>query len=420
MSAPDPRPPAPDTVRGRPLLMVIDPQARRTDGESVRIAKDVLCAGAQTKICLPEGPEDVERALARRGARRPVVVGDDRALLRVVELLHRRRELADATLSVVPVGGSATVALAHSLGVPTDAVTAARTVLGGVVRPRDLLVDESGGVVLGGLRIPSGLAPHGAHGMPDDGCGAASGPEGHGPGSRGGAAGGGAAGGVECRCGSGGPGGSGGSGGSGGPSGGSGGPGGFSSGPCGSCGSGGSGGPGGPCDACASYDARGSCGSCGHDRHDHRSREGEDGGGPPGHDTEGDGHRPWWTPAARTARTALTLLSLPMIGLAGGARRPAHPPPQRLRIEADGVLLTDLDRPVERVSVSTAAPGGGLAEVVVHPHAADGPLRTRARAVTVSGQDFRYHADALIRGPVRSRTWTVLAEAWSLMLPHRP
>ncbi|MFI7308967.1 hypothetical protein [Streptomyces hygroscopicus] len=397
--------------------MVIDPQARRTDGESVRIAKDVLCAGAQTKICLPEGPEDVERALARRGARRPVVVGDDRALLRVVELLHRRRELADATLSVVPVGGSATVALAHSLGVPTDAVTAARTVLGGVVRPRDLLVDESGGVVLGGLRIPSGLAPHGAHGMPDDGCGAASGPEGHGPGSRGGAAGGGAAGGVECRCGSGGPGGSGGSGG---PSGGSGGPGGFSSGPCGSCGSGGSGGPGGPCDACASYDARGSCGSCGHDRHDHRSREGEDGGGPPGHDTEGDGHRPWWTPAARTARTALTLLSLPMIGLAGGARRPAHPPPQRLRIEADGVLLTDLDRPVERVSVSTAAPGGGLAEVVVHPHAADGPLRTRARAVTVSGQDFRYHADALIRGPVRSRTWTVLAEAWSLMLPHRP
>ncbi|MBU3871762.1 hypothetical protein KN815_49300, partial [Streptomyces sp. 4503] len=137
-------------------------------------------------------------------------------------------------------------------------------------------------------------------------------------------------------------------------------------------------------------------------------------------DPDGDGNRPWWTPAARTARTALTLLSLPVIGLAGGVRRPAHPPPQRLRIEADGVLLTDLDRPVEQVSVSTAAPGGGLAEVVVHPHAADGPLRTRARAVTVSGPDFRYHADALIRGPVRSRTWTVLAEAWSLMLPHRP
>ncbi|GAA1104748.1 hypothetical protein GCM10009577_28720 [Streptomyces javensis] len=371
MSAPDPRPPAPDTARGRPLLMVIDPNARRTDGESVRIAKDVLCAGAQTKICLPDGPEEVERALARRGARRPVLVGDDRALLRMVELLHRRRELADAALSVVPVGGSATVALAHSLGVPTDAVAAARTVLDGTARPRDLLVDESGGVVLGGLRISSGLTPHGAHdGMPG-GCGAAAGPEGtdgtdgtdgHGPGPHG--------------------------------------------------------------DGARGRDC--GCDPCVQDRR--RAEDGEggrDGTGPPGHGREGpggegDGHRPWWSPAARTARTALTLLSLPVIGLAGGARRPAHPPPQRLRIEADGVLLRDLDRPVERVSVSTAAPGGGLAEVVVHPHAAGSPLRTRARAVTVSGPDFRYHADALIRGPVRSRTWTVLAEAWSLMLPHRP
>jgi hypothetical protein len=135
------------------------------------------------------------------------------------------------------------------------------------------------------------------------------------------------------------------------------------------------------------------------------------------------GHHPWWTPAARTARTALTLLSLPVIGLGGSGRgRRAQPPPQRLRVEADGVLLTDLDRQVEGVSVSTAAPGGGLADVVVHPHAgegADGPVTARARAVTVSGQDFRYHSDALVRGPVRSRTWTVLAGAWSLTLPHR-
>nr|WP_161563509.1 hypothetical protein [Streptomyces antimycoticus] len=351
--------------------MVIDPNARRMDGESVRIAKDVLCAGAQTKICLPDGPEEVERALARRGARRPVLVGDDRALLRMVELLHRRRELADATLSVVPVGGSATVALAHSLGVPTDAVAAARTVLDGTARPRDLLVDESGGVVLGGLRIPSGRAPYGAHGMPGGGCGAAAGPDGHDPGPFGGGSRG-----RDCRC--------------------------------------------DPCDR----DRRRRAGEDGEDGRDggdgRDGRDGGHGGGPPGDDPDGDGNRPWWTPAARTARTALTLLSLPVIGLAGGARRPAHPPPQRLRIEADGVLLTDLDRPVERVSVSTAAPGGGLAEVVVHPCAADGPLRTRARAVTVSGPDFRYHADALIRGPVRSRTWTVLAEAWSLMLPHRP
>ncbi|MEU6069256.1 MULTISPECIES: diacylglycerol kinase family protein [Streptomyces] len=134
------------------LLVVIDPVARRTDGESVRIAKDVLSAGATTKVCLPEGPEEFARALARRGSRRPVVVGDDRALVRAVSLLHRQRELAGCVLSVVPVGGA--LALAETLGVPTGAVAAARAVLDGVERRMDLLVDDSDGVVLGALRIP--------------------------------------------------------------------------------------------------------------------------------------------------------------------------------------------------------------------------------------------------------------------------
>lgn len=134
------------------LLVVIDPVARRTDGESVRIAKDVLSAGAQAKVCLPDGPEEFARALARRGSRRPVVVGDDRALVRAVSLLHRRRELAGCALSMVPVGSALSVA--RSLGVPMGAVAAARAVLEGVERRLDLLVDDSDGVVLGALRIP--------------------------------------------------------------------------------------------------------------------------------------------------------------------------------------------------------------------------------------------------------------------------
>ncbi|MFJ4368305.1 diacylglycerol kinase [Streptomyces chartreusis] len=145
------------------LLVVIDPIARRTDGESVRIAKDVLSAGAVTKVCLPEGPDEFARALARRGSRRPVVVGDDWALTRAVALLHRQRQLAECALSVVPVGGA--LSLAGSLGVPTGAVAAARAVLDGVERRLDLLVDDSDGVVLGGLRIPpirDPAAPDGA------------------------------------------------------------------------------------------------------------------------------------------------------------------------------------------------------------------------------------------------------------------
>ncbi|GHH27618.1 diacylglycerol kinase [Streptomyces rubradiris] len=131
--------------------MIIDPAARQTDGESVRIAKDVLSAGASAKLCLPDGPEEFARALARRGSRRPVVVGDGRALTRAVTLLHRRGELTGCALSVVPVGDTA---LAESLGVPGGAVAAARAVLDGVERRLDLLVDDGDGVVLGALRIP--------------------------------------------------------------------------------------------------------------------------------------------------------------------------------------------------------------------------------------------------------------------------
>ncbi|MGQ5634237.1 MULTISPECIES: diacylglycerol kinase [unclassified Streptomyces] len=133
------------------LLVIIDPAARQADGESVRIAKDVLSAGAAAKVCLPDGPEEFARALGRRGSRRPVVIGDDRALVRAVSLLHRARELAGCALSVVPVGDTR---LAESLGVPGGTVAAARAVLDGAERRLDLLVDDSDGVVLGALGIP--------------------------------------------------------------------------------------------------------------------------------------------------------------------------------------------------------------------------------------------------------------------------
>lgn len=153
------------------LMVLVDPVARRHDGESVRIAKDVLSAGATLKVCLPDSPEEFARALARRGSRRPVVVGDDHALLRAVTLLHRDRELATTVLALVPVGGE--VSLAKSLGVPTGAVAAARAVLDGAGRRLDLLVDDSDGVVLGGLRIPCGAPAGVAGGARPGGCGRA-------------------------------------------------------------------------------------------------------------------------------------------------------------------------------------------------------------------------------------------------------
>jgi hypothetical protein len=88
-------------------------------------------------------------------------------------------------------------------------------------------------------------------------------------------------------------------------------------------------------------------------------------------------------------------------------------------VEVDGRTLVDLDRPVCAVSVT---PGhGGAAEVEVRPLSLDehvDALRARGRRVTVSGPDFRYRADAVVSGPVRTRTWTVREAAWALTLPR--
>jgi hypothetical protein len=140
------------------VLIVIDPTARRVDGESVRIARDVLCAGVRdATVCVLDKPQAITQALGRRArsGRRVVIVGDDRALLRAVRVLHLHGQLGASPLAVVPVGPDPSVAVARALGVPTDAVAASRAVLSGTDQRLDLLTDDTGGVVLGALGIPA-------------------------------------------------------------------------------------------------------------------------------------------------------------------------------------------------------------------------------------------------------------------------
>jgi hypothetical protein len=248
------------------VLIVIDPIARQTDGESVRIARDVLRAGTRgARICLLERPQEMSRAMAGLSSGRVVVVGDDRALLRAVRALHHRGDLADHPLGVVPVGPPDALSVSRALGLPADAVRASRAVLGGTCRELDLLVDDAGGVVLGGLGIPAPQRP-------------------------------------------------------------------------------------------------------------------------------AAGRRGWWR----------------------GQSGPRPRPRQWLRVEADGRVLADLDRPVEAVSVMAA---DGQVAVAVRHHGAEPEVTVRAESVTVSGQAFRYHADAEECGPAHCRTWRVRPAALRLSLP---
>ncbi|MFJ8435186.1 diacylglycerol kinase [Kitasatospora sp. NPDC094019] len=143
----------PATGGPEPLLLLLDPAARQSDGESVRIAKDVLSGGTDVKVACPETPSELDRVLSHRGRRRPVVIGSDLALQRVLQALYRQRELGADPVGLVPVGRPEELAAARALGVPPAPVAAARAVLTGAVRKLDLLVDDGGGVALGGVRI---------------------------------------------------------------------------------------------------------------------------------------------------------------------------------------------------------------------------------------------------------------------------
>src|SRR6478735_3675584 len=73
----------------RALLVITDPAARSADGESVRVALDVLRAAAPAKIVVPSDAAELERALVRRGRRRVVLVGGDGGMHAVVRVLER-------------------------------------------------------------------------------------------------------------------------------------------------------------------------------------------------------------------------------------------------------------------------------------------------------------------------------------------
>jgi diacylglycerol kinase family enzyme len=143
----------------RALLVITDPAARSVDGESVRVALDVLRAAAPAKIVVPTDMAELERALVRRGRRRVVVVAGDGGVHTVVRLLERHGELAGTPLGVVPVEthAGADNTLARALNLPAEPAKAARVALGEHERALDLLLDDLGGVALRSVRIGNGV-----------------------------------------------------------------------------------------------------------------------------------------------------------------------------------------------------------------------------------------------------------------------
>ncbi len=133
----------------------------------------------------------------------------------------------------------------------------------------------------------------------------------------------------------------------------------------------------------------------------------------------------------------------------GAAITAFDPPVVRLRVEVDGEVVNDFDRPVLMVAVGNGRSVGGGTELVPEADPEDGVLdvmisraagplarfgyaarlaggthheRTdvdylRGTTVSVSGEEFWVSADGEVTGPERLRTWRLEPAAYELVLP---
>jgi len=131
--------------------MIVNADAGGAEKREVEAGLDVLRAHGDVELCETANPGELDGVLHRAGSRRIVVAGGDGSLHAVVAALHRRHELADRTLGLLPIGTGND--FARTLGIPLDPVAAAHALRSGRPHPMDLIVDELGEVVVNNVHL---------------------------------------------------------------------------------------------------------------------------------------------------------------------------------------------------------------------------------------------------------------------------
>ncbi len=144
-----------------PLLLITNAGAGSADQERLDAALAVLRAATDVEVTTTSNPGELDGVLHRRGGRQVVVAGGDGSLHAVVSALHRRHELTDTVIGLVPLGTGND--FARGARIPLDPAEAARVVVSGRVRPVDLIVDCLGEVVVNNVHVGAGAqASHNA------------------------------------------------------------------------------------------------------------------------------------------------------------------------------------------------------------------------------------------------------------------
>ncbi len=138
----------------RSLLVITNADAGTSDEERLAEALVVLREKASVEVAKTSNPGELDGVLHRAGGRTVVVAGGDGSLHAVVTALHKRRELDQTTLALLPMGTGNDFARGNDI--PLEIEEAARLVLTGEPRKVDLIVDETGNVVANNVHVGVG------------------------------------------------------------------------------------------------------------------------------------------------------------------------------------------------------------------------------------------------------------------------
>lgn len=137
-----------------PFLILANRSAGSADDTALAEAVAVLREHGETELVHTGDAAELDEALDKRAGRLLVIAGGDGSLHAVIAALHRRDELAEGPLALVPLGTGND--FARGVGLPTEPALAARVAAGGTARPYDLLLDDVGGVVVNSVHAGTG------------------------------------------------------------------------------------------------------------------------------------------------------------------------------------------------------------------------------------------------------------------------
>lgn len=137
-----------------PILVIANSAAGSNEGPALQVALDILGTAGEVTLVETSKPEELRGVLRRFEGRVIVIAGGDGSLHAVVNALHHQDLLASVCLGLVPLGTGND--FARGVGIPLDPEEAANLIVSGDQRGTDLIIDDSGLVIVNNAHIGVG------------------------------------------------------------------------------------------------------------------------------------------------------------------------------------------------------------------------------------------------------------------------